>query len=101
MIRHASLHPAAEAVPPLAITVVQSPFGALLVTAIGAATLEEPGGPAAIETAIALSAITAGAQEELGDAFAVAANPPSEAIVRRRHAHRQAALDNGSSFVAG
>ena len=80
---------------------VEPSFVALLVTAIGAATLQEPGGPAAVETAIALSAITAGTQKELGDAFTVAANPPSEVIVRRRHVHRQAALDNGSSFVAG
>ena len=99
MIRHASLDPAA--IPPLAIAMIQPPFGALLVTAIGAASLAEPRMPLTSEATVALAAITTGAQKELSAAFAVAANPPSEAIVRRRHAHRQAALDNGPSFVAG
>jgi len=46
------------------------------------------------ETAIALARITAPTQKEQRAAFAVPANPSSEAIVRRRHAHLQAALDN-------
>jgi len=100
MIRHASLDPAA-AIPPLAIAMIEPPFGALLVAAIGAASLEEPRLPLTREATVALAAITAGAQKELGVAFAVPANPPSQAIVRRRHAHRQAAVDNGSSSVAG
>lgn len=80
---------------------VEPAFGALLMTAVGATFLAEPCVLATGETAIALAAITAGAQEEQGAAFTPPANPRSEAIVRRRHAHLQAALDNGSSFVAG
>jgi hypothetical protein len=89
------------AIPPLAIAVIEPPFDALLVTAVGTTSLAEPCVPATGETAIVLAAITAPAQEEQGAAFAIPANPSSEAIVRRRHAHLQAALDNGSSFVAG
>jgi hypothetical protein len=66
---------------------VEPPFGALLVAAVGATSLAEPGVPATGETAIALAAIAARTQEELGAAVAVPANPRSEAIVRRRHAH--------------
>jgi hypothetical protein len=89
------------AIPPLAIAVIEPPFRALLVTAVGATSLAEPCVPATGETAIALAVITAGTQEEQGVAFGVPANPWSEAIVRRRHAHLQAALDNGPSIVAG
>ena len=91
----------AASIPPLAIAMVEPPFGALLVTPVGATSLAEPCVLAAGETAIALAAIAAGTQEEQGAAFAVSANPRSEAIVRRRHAHLQAALDNGSLSVAG
>ena len=80
---------------------VEPTFGTLLVTAVGATLLAEPCVPATGETAIALAAITAPTQEERSAAFAVPANPWSEAIVRRRHAHLQAALDKGSSIVAG
>jgi hypothetical protein len=100
MIRHARLESAA-AIPPLAIAMVEPPFRALLVTAVGAASLAEPRMPLTGEAAVALAAITTAAQKEFGAAFAVPANPPSEAIIRRRHAHWQAALDNGPSFVAG
>jgi hypothetical protein len=100
MIRHASLE-LATAIPPLAIAMVEPPFGALLVPAVGAASLAQPRMPLTAETTVALAAITTGAQKEFGAAFAVPTNPSSEAIVLRRHAHWQAALDNGSSFVAG
>jgi len=100
MIRHAGFGLTA-AIPPLAIAMVESPFGALLVTAVGATLLAESHLPATGETAIALAAITAPAQEEQSAAFAVPANPWSEAIVRRCHARLPAALDNGSSIVAG
>ena len=99
MIRHARLEPAAIA--PLAIAMIEPSFGALLVTAIGEASLADPCLPPAGEAAIALAAIATSAQKELAAAFAVPANPPSEALARGRHAHWQAALDNGSSFVAG
>lgn len=100
MIRHASLE-LATAILPLAIAMVEPPFGAPLVPAVGAAPLAEPRMPLTTDATVALAAITAGAKKEFGAAFAVPANPSSEAIVRRRHAHWQAALDNGSSFVAG
>jgi len=100
MIRHARLDVTA-AIPPLAIAMIESAFGALLVAAVGATSLVQPRVPATNETAIALAAVAARTQEELGAAFAVPANPWSEAIVRRRHAHLQAALDNGSPIVAG
>lgn len=80
---------------------VEPSFGAPLVTAVGATSLAESCVPATGETAIALAAITTGAEEKQGTAFAVPTNPRSEAIVRRRHAHLQAALDNGFSSVAG
>ena len=100
MIRHASLPPAA-AIQPLAIAMVEPPFGALLMAAAGAPSLSQPHMPLTSETTVALAAITAGAQKEFGTAFTVPTNPSSEAILRRRHAHWQAALDNSSSFVAG
>ena len=100
MIRHAALG-LAKAILPLAIAMVEPPLGALLVPAVGAASLAEPRMALTAETAVALAVITADAKKEFGAAFAVPANASSEAIVRRRHARWQAALDNGSSFVAG
>jgi hypothetical protein len=99
MIRHAGLELAA-AIPSLAVAMVEPPFGALLVPAVGAASLGEPRVPLTGGAAIALAAIAAAAKKEFSAALAVPANPPSE-LVGSRHAHRQAALDNGSSFVAG
>jgi len=63
------------AIAPLAIAVIEPPFGALLVTAVGATLLAEPCVPAAGVTAIALAAITPRTQEKQGAAFAVPANP--------------------------
>ena len=100
MIRHARLEPAAT-IPPLAIAMVESSFEALLVTAVGAAALAESRTSLTGGTTVALAAVTTGAQKELGAAFAAPANPSSEAIVRRCHAHWAGALDKGSSFVAG
>ena len=100
MIRHARLE-LATAIPPLAIAMVEPPFGALLVPPVGAASLADPRMPLTAETTVALAAITADAKKECRAAFAVPANASSEAIVRRRHARWQAALDNGSSIVAG
>ena len=100
MIRHAGLDLAAPILA-LAITMIESPFGALLVTAIGAASLAKPRVLPTGEATVVLAAITAGAHKKLAAAFTIPANPPSEAILRRRHAHGQAALDNDSSFVAG
>lgn len=78
---------------------IEPPFEALLMTAVGAASLTEPHMPLTGEATVTLAAITADAQKKLGAAFAVPANPSSEEIVRR-HAHWQA-LDNGSSLVTG
>jgi hypothetical protein len=100
MIRHASLELTA-AISSLAVAMVELPFGALLMPAIGAASLAHPRMPLTGDTTVALSVIATDAQKEFGAAFAVAANPSSEPIVRRRHAHWQAVLDKGSSFVAG
>ena len=102
MIRHALLDgAAAAAILPLAIAMIEPAFGTLLVTAIGAASLAQPHMPLTSAATVELAAVTAGAQKELGATFAIPANPLSEAIVRRRHAHWQAALDKGPSFVSG
>jgi hypothetical protein len=85
MIRHASFNLAAP-IPPLTIAMIEPSFGALLVTAIGAASLTHPRMLSANGATVALAAITVGAQKELGTALAVSTNPPLEAIFRRRHA---------------
>ena len=74
MIRHAS-PPAALAVLSLAVPVIEPPFRTLLVAAVGAAPLTKSGLLAAGDAAIALSAITAGAEEERGAAVGVQAKP--------------------------
>jgi hypothetical protein len=93
----------------LALTVLALPvpmifpsFLALLVSAIGAAPLMEPGLLAAVEAAIALSAITARAEEKDRQAFAAPASPSSENhFAQNRHACSQAGLDKGTGSVAG
>jgi hypothetical protein len=60
MIRHASLDPAA-AIASLTIAMVEPPFNALLMTAVGAASLVEPRMPLTSKTAVALAAITTAA----------------------------------------
>jgi len=80
-----------KAIPLLVIAMVQPAFGALLVTAVGATSLAEPCVSATGETAIALAAIAADAQEEHDAAFAVPATrrlrPSSGVAMRtgRRH----------------
>jgi hypothetical protein len=54
---------------------VESSFGALLVSAVGATSLAETRVLATGETAIVVAAITVRAYEEAVAAFAVAANP--------------------------
>jgi len=81
---------------------IQPPFRALLVPAIGAAPLTEPGLIAAGQAAVALSAIAVGTEEENGAACTAQANPmPQNYFARRRHARSQAGLDNGNGSVAG
>ena len=75
---------------------------ALLVAAIGATPLTEPGLPAASAAAIALSTITAAAEEKDREAFAARASPPPENdFAQNRHACSQAGLDKGPGSVAG
>lgn len=86
MIRHAGLD-LTSAIALLAIAVVETPFGTLLVTPVGAASLAQSCVPPTGEATIPLAPITAGAQEKQRVAFLIAANPRSETIVR--HAHPQ------------
>jgi hypothetical protein len=59
----------------LAITMIQPPFGTLLIAAIGRTMLAEAGLPPASQAAIALPAVTARAQEEHRTAFADQTKP--------------------------
>ncbi|HKF23073.1 MAG TPA: hypothetical protein VKE93_15980 [Candidatus Angelobacter sp.] len=52
---------------------IEPPFRALLVAAIGRAMLTEAGLPAADQATVALSAVTVGAQKEYRSAFAAMA----------------------------
>jgi hypothetical protein len=63
MIRHADL-PTALAVLSLAIAMIESPFQALLVPAIGGTSLTEPRPLSAYGAAITLTAVTIRAEEE-------------------------------------
>jgi hypothetical protein len=81
---------------------VEPPFGALLVPAVGGTSLAEPCLPAADKTAIALPAITVGTQKEQCAAFVMQTNPWSQNhFARSRHAYSQAALDNGYGSMSG
>jgi len=76
----------APAISPLAVPVIEPPFGALLVAAVGAAPLPAPGLLPAGDTAVALSAIAAGAEEEDCLAFGTEAKPlPQHHFVEGRH----------------
>jgi hypothetical protein len=90
------------AVSPLAVAMIEPPFGTLLVPAVGAASLTEPRLLAAGETAIALPAITGGTQKEQRATVAMQTNPWSQNyFARSRHAYSQAALDNGYGSMSG
>ena len=89
MIRHASfLLTAAPPVLPLAVAVIEPPFRALLVASVGAPPLSPAGFFAARVAAIAMSAITVGADEEHGVALLTETNSLKEHrfAVNRRHA---------------
>jgi hypothetical protein len=87
---------------PLPVTMIEPPFWTLLVPAIGAAPLAEPGLIAAGGAAIALSAIATGTEKKDRAAFtAQAKSLPENHFAMNRHACSQAALDNGYGFVAG
>jgi hypothetical protein len=104
LIRHTRLEhslAAALAKGTLPVTVIESPLGTLLVSAIGAPPLPYSGLLAADEAAIPLPTITMGAQKKHPAAFAAEANPqPENHFAVRQHAFSLAALDNGDNFVA-
>jgi hypothetical protein len=90
MIRHASLRPAPPVLA-LAVPMILPSLLTLLVAAIGATPLTEPGLPAASETAIALAAITTAAEEKDRAAIAARASPsPENHFAQNRHACSQA-----------
>jgi hypothetical protein len=71
-------------------------FGTLLVSAVGAPSLLEPGPGAALRTTIPLSAITVSADPEHGVTSIAAASPLTQNhFVVNRHARRRRGLDNG------
>jgi ERCC4-related helicase len=81
---------------------IEPSFRALLMSTIRQSPLLLTGLMPAGETAIALSMIAAGANEEKGAAFTGATKPlPENHFVSFRHASPQAVLDNGIGFVAG
>ena len=93
LIRHAGT---AAPVFPLAVAMIESPFRASLVAAVGAAALPEPGFASAGGTAIALSAIAVPAEPEHCVASSAEANPLTKNdLAMTIHARREAGLDNG------
>ena len=81
---------------------IEPTFRTLLMSPVGAALLPAPGLIAARAAAVALAAITVGAQKKQRAAFTAQAKPwPQNHFANNRHAHSQAALDNGLGFVAG
>jgi hypothetical protein len=104
MIRHAGLGSAAAAVAieALAVAVIEASFGAGLVAAVGFAALLQTCDVAALEAAIAVSAVAVGADVEEGLAVRRQAPSPQENdfVGVCRHAGRQTGLDNGRPFVA-
>jgi len=95
--------PAAPAVFPLPVAMVEPSFGTLLVPLVGAPALLAPRLLAAIPAAITMPTITGRADEKycltlLTEAYSL---PENYRILSRRHALSQAGLDNGTTFVAG
>jgi hypothetical protein len=87
----------------LPVAMIESPFRALLVSAIGTPPLTPPGKLTALRAAIAVSAIAVRADEESRVTLWSEANslPENCFVVNLRHASSQAGLDNGGRFVAG
>jgi hypothetical protein len=87
----------------LAVTMIEPPFRALLVSFVGPLPLLAPGLIAACSAAIAVSAIAVRANKEHGVALRTETNSIEENcfVMNRRHAWVQAELDNGTRFVAG
>jgi hypothetical protein len=85
----------------LPVAMIKPSFRTLLVSAIGATPLVQPGTIAAGAATIALSAITVRTQKEHRAAFIAEANPqPQNHFAMTRHACSQAGLDMDSGFVA-
>jgi hypothetical protein len=81
--------------------VIEAAFRTLLMPAIRTAPLMKSSLVAAVQAAIALSAITMRAEIERRPAFTAQANPkPQNNFAMNRHPPSQAGLDNGYSFVA-
>ena len=100
-IRHACLRPALP-VGALPVPMIVPSFFALLIPAIGAASLTEAGLSAAGAAAIAMSAVTTAAEKKDREAFVACASPPHENhFAKSRHAYLQARLDNSNGSVAG
>jgi hypothetical protein len=100
LIRHARLR-AALTILSLSVAVIESPFRALLMSAVGVPPLMEPSLVPATEAAIALTPITVGTEKKDGVTLAAAANPsPQNRFAVNRHAHSQAGLDKRYSSVA-
>ena len=93
----------AAAVLPLTVAMIELPFGASLVAAVGASPLLAAGLLAALLAAVAMSAIAVRADEENGVAVLTKASPlpQNRFAMNHRHASSHAGLDNGSGLVAG
>jgi hypothetical protein len=86
----------------LTITMVEPPFGTLLVAFIGAPPLPASSLLAAWFAAVAMSAIAVRADKENRVAASTKANPlpQNRFAMNHRHASSQAELDNGTGLVA-
>jgi hypothetical protein len=87
----------------LPVAMIEPPFLALLVPAVGTPPLTPAAKLTALRAAIAVSAITMRADEESRVTLWSEANslPQNCFVVNLRHASSQAGLDNGRRFVAG
>jgi len=85
LIRHAAPY-AAATVGALPVAMIQPPFGALLMPAIGGTMLLAPRLTTTLRAAVPLAAITAGANPEHRPAIGVAAKPmPENNFPMNRH----------------
>jgi hypothetical protein len=104
LIRHGRLLlTAAAPVFPLAVAMIEPSFPTLLVTPVGAPPLLATGLFAALDAAVAVSAITVRADEEnrLATLTKAKSLPQNRFAMNHRHASSPAGLDNGSGLVAG
>lgn len=96
LIRHAGLR-AAMPVGALPVAMIEPALGALLVTAVGLAVLPAARLAAAIQAAIAMSAITARTDKEQRVTFAPETNPRTENhFASNGHASSLRGFDNGN-----